>query len=783
MDIKEVKDKLEFEKIIERIKNYTYSELGIEKCDEIPFIDDKRELEEELNKVLEMKEILNLDGYLELTGLKDIREILEKVKIEGNYISAEKLLWVLDFLIVSRIVKSNIKNKHEEYEGKFELLHKLIHPLFHDKLLEHNIEITIDETGEVKDTASIGLRKIRKEIRSKAETLRKLLAKILKNVSEKDFSQEDIITLRDGRSVIPVKVENKRKVSGIIHSSSGSGASVFIEPKETIELNNEITELQFKERREIEKILIELASQIAYNYESLKLNCAILAELDFLQAKARYSIEVIASKPTIVDGEIDIKKAYHPVLVKNQDRKNVVPLDLKIGRGYNTLVVTGPNAGGKTVALKTVGIVQLMFQSGILPSVDPSSIMRLFKDIFVNIGDDQSIESNLSTFSSHLKSIKEIIDNADSNSLVLVDEICSGTDPTLGSALSSAVLKLLSSKNCISIVTTHIGDLKSFAYNTDGIENASLEFDMRTLSPNFKFVIGIPGQSFTFEIARQFDFPEDVLNYSESLLDKNENTLEDLIKDLNENKQEYSELKKKYNVQNARLDGLIKIYDGKVSELKGTEKDIIKKAKKDAEQLLTEANKLIEKTIKEIREKKDFSPKKVKEEFSEKSSELTELPKEEVKEEVACEIPEVNDAVRLKDSNTTGELIEVKGNSAVINANGIIIRTKLNDLEKISKKDVKKSYSSGSEYFITKESAETRLDLRGMYSDEIRDVLEKFIYDAHINGLNDVTIVHGKGSGKLREEVKKQLKNNSIVKSYRLGNWNEGDTGVTIVEL
>ena len=783
MDIKEVKDKLEFEKIIERIKNYTYSELGIEKCDEIPFIDDKRELEEELNKVLEMKEILNLDGYLELTGLKDIREILEKVKIEGNYISAEKLLWVLDFLIVSRIVKSNIKNKHEEYEGKFELLHKLIHPLFHDKLLEHNIEITIDETGEVKDTASIGLRKIRKEIRSKAETLRKLLAKILKNVSEKDFSQEDIITLRDGRSVIPVKVENKRKVSGIIHSTSGSGASVFIEPKETIELNNEITELQFREEREIEKILIELASQIAYNYESLKLNCSILAELDFLQAKARYSIEIIASKPTIVDDEIDIKKAYHPILIKNQDRKNVVPLDLKIGKEYNTLVVTGPNAGGKTVALKTVGVVQLMFQSGILPSVDPSSSMRLFKDIFVNIGDDQSIESNLSTFSSHLKSIKEIIDNADSNSIVLVDEICSGTDPTLGSALSSAVLKLLSSKNCISIVTTHIGDLKSFAYNTDGIENASLEFDTETLSPNFKFVIGIPGQSFTFEIARQFDFPEDVLSYSESLLDKNENTLEKLIKDLNENKQKYGEFKKKYDVQNARLDGLIKIYDDKVSGLKGTEKEIIKKAKKDAEQLLRDANKLIEKTIKEIREKKDFSPKKVKEEFSEKSSMLTELPEEEVKEEVTTEIPEVNDAVRLKGTNTTGELIEAKGDSAAINANGIIIRTKLNDLEKISKKDVKKSYSSGSGFFITKESAETRLDLRGMYYDEIRDVLEKFIYDAHINGLNDVTIVHGKGSGKLREEVKKQLKNNSIVKSYRLGNWNEGDTGVTIVEL
>jgi DNA mismatch repair protein MutS2 len=376
-----------------------------------------------------------------------------------------------------------------------------------------------------------------------------------------------------------------------------------------------------------------------------------------------------------------------------------------------------------------------------LPTVDPYSKMRLFKDIFVNIGDDQSIESNLSTFSSHLKSIKEIIDNANDESLVLVDEICSGTDPTLGSALSSSILKLLSSKNCISIVTTHIGDLKSFAYNTDGIENASLEFDAKTLSPNFNFVIGIPGQSFTFEIARKFNFPENLLSHSNSLLGNNENTLENLIKDLNENKQQYNELKKRYNVQNARLDGLIKIYDEKVTEIKSAEKSVIKKAKQDAEQLLNDANKLVEKTIKEIREKNDFSPKKVKEEFHKESSILTDLNEEKDTEEVIVDEFQINDAVRLKGSNTTGELIEINGDSAAVNANGIIIRSKLSDLEKISNKEIKKNYRSERSYSIGTVSAETRLDLRGMYSDEIRDVLEKFIYDAHINGLNEVTIV------------------------------------------
>lgn len=783
MDIKDVKEKLEFEKIINRIKSFSYSDLGIEKCDLIDFIVDKRDLEEELDKVIEMKEVLNLSGSLELTGLKDIREILEKVKIEGNYISSDKLLWVLDFLKISRRLKEHLRNINEDNSDRFELLSKLVEPLYYDKILEHNIEITIDETGEVKDSASVELRKIRKEILSKSESLRKSLAKILKNVSEKEFSQDDIITLRDGRSVIPVKVENKRKVPGIVHSSSGSGATVFIEPGETIELNNDITELQFKEKREIEKILIELSSQIAYNYEVLKLNCSILAEIDFLQAKARYAVEIIALKPVITDSEIELRKAFHPILVKNHGRKNVEPLNLIIGNEFNTLVVTGPNAGGKTVALKTVGIVQLMFQSAILPSVDPDSKMRVFNQIFVNVGDDQSIESDLSTFSSHLKSIKEVLDNADNKSLVLIDEICSGTDPTLGSALSSAVLRLLSSKDCVSIVTTHIGDLKSFAYNTEGIENASLEFDTETLSPNFKFVIGIPGQSFTFEIARKYDFPEDVLSYSESLLDENENNLENLIKDLNENKQKYEELNKKYNVQNARLDGLIKIYDEKVSELKENEKSVIKKAKQDAEQILKDANKLIEKTIKEIRERKDFSPKVVKEEFQKETSKLTDYPKEKIEEKVIEGQLEINDAVRLKGSNTTGELIEIHGKSAAINANGIIIRTKLSDLEKISTKEIKKTYSSSSRFTVNTESVETRLDLRGMYSDEVRDVLEKFIFDAHINGLGEVTIVHGKGSGKLRKEVTNQLKDNSIVKSFRLGNWNEGDTGVTIVEF
>ena len=308
--------------------------------------------------------------------------------------------------------------------------------------------------------------------------------------------------------MIPVKVENKKSVPGIVHSTSSTGATVFIEPGETIEYNNDIAELQFKEKREVEKILRDLSGQVADNYEPLKVNVEVLAELDYLHAKAKYAIETISTKPIFEEKVTDLRNAYHPVLLQNHPRKEVEPLNLKIGEDYNTLVVTGPNAGGKTVALKTVGLLQLMLQSGMLIPVDDKTSMRLFDKIFINIGDEQSIENDLSTFSSHLASLKDIIDNADENSLILIDEICSGTDPSLGSALSSAILKDFSSRDAVSIVTTHIGELKKFAYNTDKIENASLEFDHKTLSPASDLSPVFPGRALRSRLRESLITPQ-----------------------------------------------------------------------------------------------------------------------------------------------------------------------------------------------------------------------------------------------------------------------------------
>lgn len=781
MNLEEVKYKLEFNKILDKLRFYSSSDLGLNKIDNLPFYTNKIELETELNKLKETIDFISIESIIELAGLKDISRELDLLKIEGNYISSEKYLWILNFLKISRTLKSTVAQKNRDSYDKYSRLRSLTENLFADKILEHNIDITIDENGEVKDSASLNLKKIRKEIRIYEEKVRKTLARILKDLSEKEYSQEDIVTQRDGRLVIPIKSENKRKVSGIVHNASTSGATVFIEPTESIELNNEITELQFKEKREIQKILIELSRQIAVHYEELKANCEILAEVDFLQAKARYALEIGGSSPVLSEN-VNLINAYHPVLLQNHKRAEVVPLNVAIGEDYFTLVITGPNAGGKTVALKTVGLIQLMFQSGLFVPMDEYSNLKLFDKIFVNIGDEQSLDNDLSTFSSHLLALKDVLDNAGDNSLILIDEICSGTDPNLGSALSSALIKEFTERRSFTIVTTHIGELKKFAYSTPGVRNASLEFDYKTLSPNFKFVIGVPGQSFTFEIAQKFKYPERLLEEAKQYADKDDTKIEDLIKELNEGKQKYEKLKNSYDIENSRLKSLVDLYEKRNTEIQQSKKDLLKTAKLEADKIVKDANKLIESTIKQIKEAKDVPIKDIKEQFKIEASKLTDVSafKEEVPDN---EEIKTGDFVKIKNSQSAGEVIDISKNVASININGLIMKAKLSDLEKTSKRKSQQTEYESSAFVFNENPITNRLDLRGKYANEIADMIEEFIHEAQQNNFKEVSIVHGKGTGKLRDEVKKILSKTPGILSYRLGNWNEGDMGVTIVEL
>lgn len=769
----EIYIKLEFNKIQNVLKKYCVSALGLEYIDNMNYFTDAGDLRAEFEKLSSLRNLIESDNDILLDNLKDIRDILDLIRIPGNYVPPEKYLFIRDFLNVCR----NIKSKLNSLLLENNLLASLAGDLFVDKLLIHHIEGIIDNNGAVKDKATKNLFRIRSEIISKKDVLRKLLDKILKRVSEQDYTQDDIITLRDGRSVIPVKVENKRKVPGIIHSSSATGLTVFVEPAETIELNNELTELHFEELREVEKILGQLAHEINKFSDALRSNCKIAGEIEYIRAKALFAIKFNCSEPVFNNRKVNIIEAYHPLLLLKIGKSEVVPLNCSVNDSANTIIITGPNAGGKTVSLKTIGLLQLMLQCGLQIPVSPDSSFRLFDSVFVIIGDEQSIENDLSSFSSHLRELREVINNSSSNTLVLIDEICSGTDPRFGSALAISILEHISSKNTFTVVTTHNGDLKIYAEKNEKFTNASLEFDFEKLTPSFRFRLGIPGQSFTFELAEKIKIPSGIINKAISFISDDEYQIEEILSDLNKNRTEYEALRREYAQKLSEIKNIENDYTLKLTEIKRKEKEIIRNAKDEAGKILIEGRKSIEKAIKDVREKeKNFS--EIKKEYSKATEEL-------VKNDTVRTASEIKikqgDTVKLAESGTTGIVSLIEGNSVFINSNNVIIKTNIGSVELI---DTMSPVTESTGYRIElRQAFNPVLDIRGKYTSEINEIIENFIYDGHINNMNELTIVHGKGTGKLKLQVHSILKNNKYIGKFRLGNWNEGDSGVTIVEL
>jgi len=783
----DVLEKLEFDKIKVRIARYASSELGKEMVEQIRPLERLEEIEAELAKVSEFKRLIEEDDPFPIDGVSDIREALHKAAIEGNFITPAELLNIAGFLKASR----NIKIYFAKRTAKYPLLSDLVMPVFIDKVLEFNIERAIDEHGNLKDSASKELREIRQEIISKTDTLRKKLELILKSIADKDYTQEDIITQRDGRMVIPVKVEHKRHIPGFVHSTSASGATVFIEPAETLEMNNEISSLHFQEKREIERILRELTSQVREQFSNLKTNVNILAQIDFLYAKAKYSIEVIGAKPRLKkNGSLKIIDARHPILLQKHRRDEVVPLTLELGGDYYTLIITGPNAGGKSVALKTVGLLSLMVGSGIHIPASEHSEFRLFNKVFVDIGDDQSIENDLSTFSSHLINLKRIVENADDTSLVLIDEIGAGTDPTQGGALAASVLEYLTKVRALTVATTHHGVLKTFAYETEGVENGAMEFDRETLTPTYHFRAGLPGSSYALEIAGRLGLSEQVIRRSRELIGSEQNKLEDLLSELEACSQEYQKKLSALQIEKARLDDLIKSYEDKISALKKETKVIKQRAIDEAKDIVAKANTVVEQVVKEIREKQADgrvirSAKQgignVKREIAEVEKELSIIEAGDEKVEL-----KIGDHVSVKGGTERGEVIsEVDGSGNVMIVVGNVkMRVNVRDLAKVKSESLRESSSYVSNIDVLRRiDTKREIDLRGMVVDEAIAAVEKFLDDAYVAGLERVDIIHGKGTGRLRKSVSEILRVHPRVKFYRLGGWNEGGAGVTVVEL
>lgn len=776
-------NKLEFPKVKNHIQRYAVSEAAKEKINNLLPICSFHEIRNRLDAITETKSLLESDDPLPLDNLPEIRESLNRASILDYAIPASEIYSIGVFLKTSRIISSYFSKR----KSKYLLINQLTEPIYIDKILEYNIERTIDESGQVKDSASAELRKIRKELNDKSESLRKVLDSILKNASSLGWTQEELITARDGRMVIPVKIENKNRVPGFVHSLSASGATVFIEPAETLEMNNDIRSLQFKELREIEKILRELTAQIRNVKENLKHNVEILSELDFLQAAAKYSIEIIGCAPqlnrqnyfSLIDGR-------HPVLLLKQPREKVVPLTLELGKKFSTLIITGPNAGGKSVAIKTFGLLAIMVQSGLHIPASPDSEFGVYDKIFVDIGDEQSIENDLSTFSSHLVNINTIMKEAEQTSLVLIDEIGAGTDPTEGSALAEAILEELTKRKTHTLVTTHHGTLKAFAHETAGIENGAMEFDHHTLKPTYRFISGVPGSSYALEMAKRIGLPETLIQRSIYFRGETTHSLENLLAEIETKQQILDDEIKVIQEERRSLENLISEYSAKNKSLQKEIKQLKAKAVDEAKAIIANANKQIEQTIQQIRE--EGASKKIIKQTQSTIEQIktthSSLTKEfEIDENTHLdEFFLIGDKVRLKNSTEVGEIIEAVGEKHFNVLFGQFkIKVLKTNLIKVTTKHSVHQQSTNINLHTEKPLRE--IDLRGTTGEEAEILLDKFIDTAILYGLNRLDIIHGKGTGSLQKKVSGYLKRHTHVKSFRLGEWNEGGYGVTVVEL
>ncbi|MBA4311372.1 MAG: endonuclease MutS2 [Chlorobiaceae bacterium] len=773
-------EKLEFEKIIKHLQRYSISDLGREHFQKLRPLSDLNDIRQKLSSVTEFKKILETEDPLPLDSIPDTRISLQRCSIENFILTAADLKNIRLNLNLSKKCKEYFSRRNQLYP----LIYSLVSTLYVDKILEYNIDRAVDEEGQIKDSATKELAALRRQIIQKKSHLHSSLESLLKQVSEKDWIQDEIVTTRDGRMVIPVKAEHKNRVPGFIHTASASGATVFIEPTQTLELNNEIRTLILEEEREIEKILKDLTKQVANLQQSLLQNINVLGEIDFIQAKAKYSIAVIGSEPIVKpDGRYKLHQAYHPLLLQKHTRKEIEPLNVDLPGDCYTVLITGPNAGGKSVAMKTIGILTLLLQSGCHIPASPDSELRIFNKIFVDMGDEQSIENDLSSFSSHLKNLKEILAESDIDSLVLIDEIGSGTDPVEGSSIAAALLEKLTERKSLNIVTTHHCALKAFAFETKGMQNAAMEFDQVTLKPTYKFRLGVPGSSFAIEMAERMDLPAEVIKKARFLKGSDANKLENLIIDLERQSQELQTKLENVNSEKSKLNLLNSNYQNKITALEKEIKDIKARALDEAKNILHNANRLIENSVREIRETSAnrLIVRKAKDEIKKARENIVSVLQNVTPSTIYPDF-KTGDQVRLKEGKSTGEIVsKIDDDYYIVLAGDLRLKIHRKELEISHSKSEQKPLHNAPSF--EQKNVTREIDLRGMYSDEAISAVDKFIDDAILAGLNRIDIIHGKGTGALRKKITEHLQSKPSIKSFRIGEWNEGGTGVTVVEL
>lgn len=767
---------LEFFKVLDYCRPYLFTENGVELLYNSLPLNDIEVICLEGKLVSEAKEILIKNDLPPIQYLPILNETITKSKLDGATLSIEQIKNILKLLEISRNLYTFFKEKEQCDTIKIELIEKL----FLDKKLENEISSIFDQNGEISDNASKELREIRLEIKEKNFILQKVINSILKQLKDKNYVQDDFATISEGRVVLPIKAEHKRHVKGFIHSESASGQTVYIEPSETLDLNNEILSLKFAEKREIDKILKEITKKISYYASNLETLLKIIAKLDLVFAKAKYSLEINGSFPTFNSNKpLEIINARHPILLKKFGKEKTIPLNFIATDNIITLI-TGPNAGGKTVVLKTIGLNLLLAYSGFHIPIGPDSNFRLFSNIIIDIGDEQSIENSLSTFSSHLSKYKHIIEFADNNTLVLLDEIGTGTDPEEGGAIAAAILDILKNRGTITLATTHLGKLKVLANETNGFTNASMEYDLQKLEPTYRFRQGIPGSSYAFEVAERIGFNNQFLTLAKSYLNTNKINIEKFLIDL-ENKSNILNTKlKQSEIENSKLKGLAELYKQKLDKLEKEKKEIINKAKSEADLLLKNVNSLIEKVIKEIKESSADSKiiKKGKQEI-EYLKKTVKINKEEDKNVE----PNINigDYVKINNSNTVGIIESIADeNNITLLVGTLKVKANKNNITLINKDEYKKESLNNK---VNIANLTYTLDIRGERVNTVVNKIIKFLDESYANGIERIEILHGKGTGALKKVVWDILKDQEFIDKFYYAPIESGGEGITIVEF
>lgn len=785
---------LEFVKIKEKLVSSCTSGLGKELANALMPRTEPEEVEMMLKETTDAVDFIMRRGSPPLGGIHDIRDTLRRAEI-GITLNPGELLRVADTLRAARNLKNYASEADPTADEGCNLIRGLIAPLTPNKRIEDSINAAIISEEEISDNASSTLAGIRRRIRQEQESLKDRLNSMIHSAKYQKYMQEAIVTIRGDRYVIPVKAEYRNEIPGLVHDSSASGATVYIEPMAVVEANNNIKQLRIKEQQEIERILQELTGEVAGIIEPLKTNIDLFAQLDFAFAKARLSLDLDCVCPKLNrEKRINIKKGRHPLL----DSRTVVPIDLWIGDGFTTLVITGPNTGGKTVTLKTVGLFTLMVQSGLHVPAAEGTEMSIFDSVFADIGDEQSIEQSLSTFSSHMKNIVDILSRADDMSLVLFDELGAGTDPVEGAALAMSILEYLHRKGTITIATTHYSELKVYALTTDGVENACCEFDVETLRPTYRLLIGVPGKSNAFAISKRLGLSGEILERAREFLTGEEIQFEDILMTIEKNRRASERERLQAESLRLEIEQLKKELEEQKHRLSSQREKFLREAREEARKILLDARKEAEDILEELKQAIKLQDEKERRKAAEEAKARLRGSIGRIEETLAESLfprkglvkPPENlkpgDTVQIIDLNRKGTVISPpdKDGEAVIQAGILKINVHVSNLKLVDEQSHEFQRSGTASIGVSKAmNISPRTDIRGMNVEEAVIVLGKYLDDAVLAGLSEVTIVHGKGTGALRSGVHQFLKKNHHVKSFRLGQYGEGETGVTIVTL